>query len=236
MNSLPVRIFGLSTALLLAGLPLESRAEAPSAPKTNAGLAKTADKDFGKLSADGVSAFNDIHLARRAIFDGNPNEAAKFVIDAQASLAKAKTSDAVFLKTEAAIRAPGDAMPRPASGAAKSLQTAWIPVDGELELGESFVPTPEKSAAMVTARKSLDKGDPAQTLQTIKLAQIDVNYTMAIAPLEATIASVAQANTLMGTHDYYGASQALRQAETAIRFDEVDDVANVNTQTASKAK
>jgi len=221
---------------MLASLPRDGHAESPATPKANAGLAKTADQEFGRLSADGVSAFNDIHLARRAIFDGNPNEAAKFVIDAQESLAKAKTSDAVFMKAEAAIRAPGDAMPPPTSAAAKTGQTAWIPVDGELELGESFVPTPEKSAAMVTARKSLDKGDTAKSLQTIKLAQIDVNYTMAIAPLDATIASVAQANTLMGTHDYYGASQALRQAETAIRFDEVDDVANVNNQMASKAK
>jgi hypothetical protein len=43
----------------------------------------------------------------------------------------------------------------------------------------------------------------------------------------------------MTSHDYYGASQSLRLAEAGIRYDEIDDVANVSGQTktaAAKAK
>jgi hypothetical protein len=113
---------------------------------------------------------------------------------------------------------------------------AWIPIDSEIALGETFKSTPEAAAAVVTARKSLEKGENAKSLEAIKVARIDIDYTVAVAPLDQSIAAINQAKSLIASHDYYGASQALRQAEADVRYDEYDDVANVKAAAAASAK
>ncbi len=228
-------ILGLMTSALIAGVSGVGLADMAAAPKV-AGPVKAADKDFGRLSAVGVSAFNDIHMARRAIFDGKTDEAASLIADAQASLAKAKTDDTIFLKAESALRGPAQTTAK-ASAGKNVAPIAWIPIDSEIALGETFESTPEKAAAVVTARKNLEKGENAKSLEAIKLAQIDINFTVAVAPLEQSIADIDQANSLVAKHDYYGASQALKMAEDGIRYDEIDDVAQVRGQaTAANAK
>jgi hypothetical protein len=52
------------------------------------------------------------------------------------------------------------------------------------------VSTPDNAAAVVTARKGLEKGESSKSLSAIKMAQIDVNYTVAVAPLEQSIAEI----------------------------------------------
>ncbi len=224
---------GLLTSMLLAGVCSTGFAQtAPSSAKADAAATKIADKDFGKLAQDGVSAFNDVHLARLAIFDGKIDEAATFVTDAKASLVLARSDNAVFMKAEAALASPGqNAVTVPPAQGIAATPIAWIPIDAELALGASFVPSPEKSSAVVAARKRMEKGDSAKSLEAIRLAQVDVNYTVAVAPLEQSIADVDKASGLIASRDYYGASQVLRQVEARVRFDEVDDVANVNGST-----
>ncbi len=209
MQKSPILAAGFLASLLSSGL----------APADEA-----ADKNFGRLSTDGVSAFNDLHLARIAIFDGKTDEAAKFVADAQASLAKARQDDTILTKDEASFKVPG-AKPgkRPEPGPA----IAWIPIDSEFVLGETFQSTPEKAAAMVTARKGLDKGDGAAALQAIRLAKVDVDYTVALAPLDRSVTDVDAAAKHIAEHDWYAASQSLKLAEDGIRFDEIDDVGSV---------
>jgi hypothetical protein len=240
MRKSPILLSGLMISTLAIGVSTASYADSAAAIKAPAnkasdGPARIADKDFGRLSADGVSAFNDIHMARRAIFDGQTDEAATLVADAKTSLARAKTDDAILMKAESALRGRGQIMPKTpiAPGKAPVVPIAWIPVDSEIALGETFVSTPENAAAVVTARKGIEKGESSKSLSAIKMAQIDVNYTVAVAPLEQSIADIDQANSLIASHDYYGASQALRQAEDGIRYDEVDDVANVRGEASA---
>jgi hypothetical protein len=217
--------FGLVTSIVLAGAGA-SRAEDAGA-KANDKPARVAAKDFGRLSQDGVSAFDDIHQARIALFDGAPDEAAKLISDARASLDKAKTDNTAFTKAEAALHPPAKA-PQAQSHAPKSTTpVAWIPISGEVDYGETYVATPEKARAMVEANKSLKRGEGAKALETIRLASVDVDYVLALAPLEQSISYVDQAGKLMATHDYYGAGEALRKAEAGVRLDEVEDVANV---------
>jgi hypothetical protein len=227
-------VLGLLSSVFVAGVSGASPADNAAPPSSGASSAKIAEKDFGRLSIDGVSAFNDVHLARVAIFEGKTDEAAKFVADARASLGKAKTDDAVFIKAESALRDPSKPASDPA-GSRDSISSpiAWIPIDSELILGETYQSTPEAAAAVVTARKGLEKGDGAASLGTIKSAKVDVDYVVAVAPLEKSIADVGRAGTLMISHDYYGASQALRTAEVGIRYDEIDDVANVKPDTST---
>jgi hypothetical protein len=227
MAQASTKIVRFMTAVALVGI-----ARTAAAAPNETAPAKMAVEAFGRLSKDGVSAFSDVHLARLAIFDGRTDEAAKFVADAQASLSKAKLDDTVFRESEIGLTASrhddSKAMPVPRVTSA----IAWLPIGSEIALGETYIPTPESSIAVVNARKSLEKGDTGKALQTIRLAGIDIDYTVALAPLDRSVASIDKANAMIVEHDYYGASQALRRAEDGIRYDEFDDVGNVKNTSA----
>ena len=106
MKRSPQFIAGVLTSVIMAAFAGNAYAESTVPAASDARQAKIVDKDFGRLSADGFSAFNDVHLARIAIFDGKTDEAAKFIADAQSALAKAKTDKAVLTKAESEIKAP----------------------------------------------------------------------------------------------------------------------------------
>jgi hypothetical protein len=193
---------------------------ATAAPDAHAG--GTDAKDYAKLSIDGAHAFQDVALARLAIFDGKPAFAVKLVADAKQSMDRAKTDDTVFMKAEADLKpakmAAGDAT-APATGPTSTAKIAWVPIDGELALDETLAPSPEKSAAIAEANEHLRKGEPDKAHDVLKVASVTADYTLAVAPLKQSTADIAQASTLLASRDYYGASQALRQAQDAVRYE-----------------
>jgi hypothetical protein len=212
----------------VAARPGQAQNAAP-APETHAN--KIVDKDFGRLSLDGLSAFNDIHLARLAIFEGKTDDAAKFITDAQTALGKAKAAGIVLTKAESELHPPAKTAAAAKTAPEKSATpVVWIPIDDDIVFGETFQPTNTKTAALGTAKKALAKGDGPNALKAIRLAEVDVDYTVALAPLESSITDIDQANKLVTSHDYYGASQSLKMAEDGVRFDEFDDVANVKNK------
>ncbi len=94
---------------------------------------KTADKDAGKLSMDGAQGYQDVALARLAIFDGRTADAKKFADAADTAFGKAKADRTVFIKAEDALmpangqaNAPGAAKQN-ASNAAPSPQPSATP-------------------------------------------------------------------------------------------------------------
>ena len=186
-------------------------------------------KDVGKLSADGAKGFRDLHMARLAIFDADPARAKTLVGDAQAALSKAKVDESVFTKAEADLKGPAAGKgPMPATvGTAKpngdaKQPVAWLPVDGQLTLDEDFVATPQKAAAVASANKNLEKGDRKGAVDTLKLAGVNVNFTMAVVPLAKTTADVDQAAKLLDQGKYYEANATLKHAEDGVRFDVID--------------
>jgi len=76
--------------------------------------------------------FHDVRLARLAIFDGQTDQAKKYVDEAKASITKAKTDDTAFMKAEAALKPPAGLSQRSATQGAddKPMQsttpTAWL--------------------------------------------------------------------------------------------------------------
>ncbi|RVU15182.1 YfdX family protein [Methylobacterium oryzihabitans] len=204
--------------------------------------ARTAiDRDVGKLSKDGAQAFRDMQLTRVAIFNADPAQAKSLIGQAQAALAKARTDDAVFTRDEAGLRTPADLAATKAAGAsadkasadkarpagkeaASKGPVAWMPVDAQLTLGEDFLATPAKASAVTEANKSLAKGDQTGAIETLKLAHIDVNFVMAVLPLDKTAADVNQAASLIDQGKYYEANATLKSAEDGMRFDVVDAV------------
>ncbi len=197
-----------------------------------------ADKDFGKVSADGLRAFQDMTLTRLAIFDGRIDDAKKFVNDADTALGKAKTDEAIFTKAEADLKPPTSTAEHasktnaPAtnsvSGAAPAdnkqadqmkKPIAWLPVDGAITINEDYTANPAKTAAVSDANKSLKSGDRKGAMEKLKLSDMKIDVMLAVVPLEQTITNVHQAVELINNGKYYEASQVLRQAQDNQRFD-----------------
>jgi YfdX protein len=234
MNRFRTFTAALAATTILAGAAYAADQAAPPVPQETAAQ-KAADRDVGKLSKDGAQAFRDLHLARIAIFDADPSQAKTLIGKAQAALDKAKTDETVFTKAEADLHPPAT------TGAASSDKTAaakgdtskgdmtkpvaWLPVDGQLLLGEDFVATPAKASAVADANKSLAKGDRKGALEKLKLAHVDVNFTLAVLPLAKTTADVDQAAKLIDASKYYEANAVLKQAEDGMRFDMIDVIA-----------
>lgn len=216
---------GIVAALLgttmLAGAA--SAQQTPSTPAATTQQKAEAERDFMKLSADGAVAFRALHMARIAIFEADPVAAKKLVADTRAALAKAKVDSTAFMKAEAELKAPkgmnaGAAAP---SGPA----VAWLPIDGQLTLGEDFVATPAKAAAVAEANKHFEKGQRKEAIEKLKLADVNVMFTMALAPLDRTIAEVDMAAKLMDAGKYYEANAAMKKAEDGVRYDSVAVIA-----------
>jgi hypothetical protein len=199
------------------------------------------DKDVGKLSKDGAQGFRDLQLTRIAIFEADPAQAKDMIGKAQAAFAKAKTDDAVFTKAEADLKTPAAVKGHPATPAkadaapASKQPVAWVPVDAQLTLGDDFVATPAKASAVTEANKNLAQGDQKGALEKLKLAHVDVNFTMAVLPLDKTVSDVDQAASLIGQGKYYEANAILKTAQDAMRFDVIDAVALPQTGKATPA-
>jgi hypothetical protein len=222
-----------SLAVALASTTMLASAAFAAAQPTKGATADTkpaagqaADRVFGKLSADGLRAFRDVHLARLAIFDGHTDQAKKFVDAAKAAIAKAKNDDAVFVKAEASLKSPaGTSQRTTAQGGgdnSSTTTTAWLPIDGALTLGEDYAATPAKAAGVAKANDQLKKGDHKQAMETLKLSGINVSFVMEVAPLDKTINGIDDADGLIWAGLYYEGNQALKGIEDAIRFDVAD--------------
>jgi hypothetical protein len=205
------------------------------------------DKDVGKLSKDGAQGFRDLQMTRLAIFEADPAQAKDMIGKARAAFAKAKTDDAVFNKAETDLKSPADmaahtaahtATPqaaKPEANPPSKAPVAWVPVDAQLTLGDDFVATPEKASAVTEANKNLAHGDQTGALEKLKLAHVDVNFTMAVLPLDKTLADVDQAATLIGQGKYYEANAVLKTAQDGMRFDVINAVAIPQKATAATA-
>lgn len=247
-----------ATSCLTAGFAVAD--QATQAPANSAPQQATLAGDAGKLSVDGSRAFNDIALTRLAIFDGRADDARTFVNEADKDFGKARTDETVFTKAEADFKSPevsgaktGGPNDTAASNPAPASQMAanqyadnakaagigtpkqWLPVDGEMILNEDFTANPAKTAAVTDANKSLAKGDRKGAIETLKLADVDVDYIVAVVPLDQTIKDVHQAATLINDGKFYEASQMLRHVQDSARYDMLD-VTSGTTKTGATTR
>jgi hypothetical protein len=225
----------MATTLLTSGATWAVERQKTTPPQTAANNDTTANKDFGKLSADGSIAFAEVTRARIAIFDGRTDDAKKYVNQADTAFGKASADDAVYTKAEADLKPPADKVVpasksvtagSPSDTSATDLMKkpiAWIPVDGSITINEDYSASPAKKAAVADANKSLKSGDRKGAMEKLKLADMNIDVTLAVMPLEQTANKVHEAAGLINTGKYYEASQDLRQAQDGIRYDVVAD-------------
>jgi hypothetical protein len=220
---------GLITGTAHAADQTDTKMAPPSQATT------TANRDFGKLSHDGFAALRDIRLARLAIFDGNTSDAKQDIDQASDSLQKAESDDSVFIKAESDLKTPDGMAPHAtdtSSGKAPPNTTPvkWLPVDGAFTLGEDYVATPEKSAAIGKADAQIKQGNHDEAMDALKLAHVNVVFDVEVAPLDKTIAGVNQAKQLVDNGKYFEANQALKNVEDGMRYD-VEDFVGMPTKT-----
>jgi len=208
----------LGVALSVGAAAGVAKAETPA----SAALKTEADHDFGRLSKAGAQAFEELRRARLAIFNADPLTAQTWVDAATTALERAKTDETVYMKAESEL----SVLPR----LKKALETsdkdaqptskkmAWLPVDTQMILGEDFVETPQKKAALEEANKSLAKGDKKEALEKLKLAEVDVSSIVAVVPLDQTISDVKEAGSLMEKRKYYEASVILKNIGERVRY------------------
>jgi len=226
----------LGTTLLAGAVYAQQTSSAPAQAAAPTAQQKEAARDLAKLSADGAIAFRALHLARVAIFDADPAAAKKLVADARAALAKAKTDSTAFQKAEADFKMPKSMKAAPAAGSASTQPVAWLPIDGQLTLDEDFVSTPAKAAAVADANKSLEKGNRAEAIEKLRVADVKVMFAMALAPLDKTMADVDQAAKLLDGGKYYEANAALKKVEEGVRYDAILATAQPAKAEAPKQK
>lgn len=187
---------------------------------------QTVTSDMGKLSSKGNQAFQQIELARLAIFNGHASEATKLVKEAQQSVKVAQTDDTAFVKAENDLKFPPSAAAAPSgasSSATRSAQpTTWLPVGADVTITDSLAQSPSKSKAIASANEHLKKGKREAALGALKVANINVAYTMELVPLKQTMTDVNEAASLLAQNKYYEANQALKQVVDSVRYDWVD--------------
>jgi hypothetical protein len=177
--------------------------------------------DMGRLSAKGSQAFDEIQQARLAIFSGRPAQATRLVKEAQMSMKAAQTDNTAFLKAESDLKTP-PSMTYQSSSAKSTTPVSWLPVSADVTVTDDFASKPSQVKAVASANEQLKGGKPGAAMKVLKLADVNVSYTMAVVPLRQTIADVDKAAGLLSMDKYYEANQTLRQIQDSVRYDWVD--------------
>ncbi|MGV2289098.1 YfdX family protein [Trinickia sp. YCB016] len=205
---------------VVAAEPAQAAASVPNA--------KVA-KDLRKLSQEGSKAFDQIGKARVALFDGKPEVAAKLVKEAQQSLKLAKKDDTAFLKAESEMKGPAAEMAK--ADAKEPVQ--WLPVAGDISIVEDITKVPSKIDAANKANEQMKNGDRDGALETLRLADVKIRFTLAAVPLAKTIAAVDTADGLLTAKQYYEANLAMKQVQDSVRYAELDATAKPDSQPAA---
>jgi hypothetical protein len=237
------RVLSLAAAVLMtvpayAATPNTSET-ASAKPDDQGGSAAqaAAARDFGHFSQDGAKAFENIDLARLAIFDGQTEKAQQDLQQAEAMLAKAKSDDTVFTKAESELKVPAGTTQRgPANVTPSTTRIAWLPIGGMMTIDEDYAASNAKTAGVAKADTQMKQGKTKAALDTLKLHDVDVSFDEQVAPLDATIKGVQQAANLLSQDHYFAANQALKRVDDGVRIDEQSYVATPENKTASAAK
>ena len=178
-----------------------------------------AAQEVMKVSKDGFLAMRAIRAARIAIFNGEPKEAVEIMGKAKAALDAASKDESLVvsdLKTLAGNKAAHGTTTTTATPA-----TTWIPIDGQISLADTYVPTPEKKEHIAKANEHLKSGRAKEAIEELRLGEIDVTYSRVMMPLTATKKCLADAMQLAEEHKYYEANLSLKAAEDGVIIDSV---------------
>jgi hypothetical protein len=207
--------FVIAAALASALFVIAHTSAGQSAEKAPAKNGLT--QDLTKVSNDGYAAIRAIHAARIAIFNGDTKLGDEMLDKAQKDL-DAATKDA---QTFAVDRKAADHGKKGSDKSAND-KVDLIPIDGDIAIADTFVPSTEKKKHIDKANEHLKSGNSKEAIEELQLGEVDVVFTRVLLPLAMTKKRVADAEKLANDHKYYEANLALKAAEDGIVIDSVD--------------
>ena len=90
-----------------------------------------------------------------------------------------------------------DAAWAPSSATRSAGPTTWLPVGADVTITDSLTQSPSKAKAIASANEHLKKGKREAALSALKVANINVAYTMELVPLKQTMTDINQAASLL---------------------------------------
>ncbi len=189
-------------------------------------------QDLTKVSKEGYGAIRAIHLARIAIFNGDTKLAQELLGKAKTDL-DAATKDAHTFAVHAKAADHGEKGSDKSAGGKMDL----IPIDGEIAIADTFVPSDDKKKHIESANEHIKSGRSKEALEELRLGEVDVVFARLMLPLESTKKRVADAEKLASDHKWYEANLALKAAEGGLVIESVDLLGSpVASTTAPAAK
>lgn len=177
----------------------------------NTNQTTTPTQQLLKVSNEGFAAMRAIRAARVAIFNGQPTAAGKLLNKASVDLKTAVKNSPLFVDAaEATVNG------KVVAGAVEVGKVNWIPIDGQVSLGDTFVVTKEKNQHIQKANKYFKNGQSKEAIEELRLAAINVSCTRVMMPLASTTNWVAEASRLLGQQKFYEANLALKAAEDGL--------------------
>ena len=189
-------IASATTSVFAAEEPMATTETSVKDQATN----EAAEKDVVKVSKDTLMSMHDIHAARLAIFNGEPERAGTYA-DAAATRIAAAQKDVDKYALD--IKAP-------------KADDSYVPFDASLTVLHEFEPTAEKAKHIVKANEHLHKGKTKEAIDELKLAEIDVAVTTSMIPVKFAKEHIDEAAKLIGERKYYEANLALKAVDDAM--------------------
>jgi hypothetical protein len=210
-------VLALAVALLIT-YPALAAPEEGAGKKASAEVNATA-QEVMKVSKDGFTAMRAVREARLAIFNGEPKVAVEIMGKAKEALDAASKDESMFIADMKTLAGKKAASGTTTSAATEA--TNWIPIDGQIALADTYVPTPEKKEHIAKANEHFKNGRAKEAVEELRLGEINVTYTRVLMPLTATKKCLADAMSLANEHKYYEANLSLKAAEDGVILDSV---------------
>ena len=172
-----------------------------------------------KVSKDGFIGNAGRSEARLAIFNGEPKVAVEIMGKAKEALDTASKDESMFISDMKTLAGNKAAHGTTTSTATEA--TNWIPIDGQIALADTYVPTPEKKEHIAKANEHFKNGRAKEAVEELRLGEINVTYTRVLMPLTVTKKCLADAMQLATEHKYYEANLSLKAAEDGVILDSV---------------
>jgi len=193
-------ITGIITSGTISVFAAEDSTATTEAPAKDQVKNEAAEKDFIKVSDDALISMRDLHAARLAIFNGQPDRARTYVDAAVTRIGDAvQDADQYALDTKA-----------------PKADDSYVPFDASLTVLHAFEPTEEKAKQIAKANEHLHRGKKKEAIEALKLADMDVAVTTSLVPVKFAKDQIDQASKLVGEHKYYEANLVLKAVDDAV--------------------
>lgn len=191
---------GTVAALTSSVYAADEQRAGTNASSTAPTMSEAAENDLIRVSEDARTSMRDVHGARLAIFNGEPDEALTYV-------------DAAVSRIDAAVN---DADRYALDSKAPKSDDSYVPFSASLTVLNTFEPTPEKAKHIANANAHLHKGNKREAIEALKLADVDVAIATSMVPVNFAKQQIDQAAQYVADQKYYEANLALKAVDDSV--------------------